>query len=680
MALPPVNVDTNRPTDGGYKAEQPSLPKLTEPLRDTPQSITSVPRAVIDDQGANTLRDTLRNVPGISLAAGEGGAQGDNTTIRGFSARNDIFIDGIRDFGSYYRDSFNFERVDVLKGPSSILFGRGSTGGVINQVSKTPRLEPFVDGSAALGTDDTRRLTADVNQPIPELGQGAAARLNLMAHESGVADRDVVYYSRFGVAPSLALGIGTPTRLNFGYFHLSEDDIPDYGHPFFLSRPTFPERSNFYGFAKGDFLNTDVDVLSAQVEHDFSPALTLRSQFRFGNYQRSIRATEPQILAGTPSSTLVSALRINRNQITAESTERILENQTDVTARFTTGPIEHTAVAGIEISREDSKPVRTAFTGVPTTTLVAPNPDDAFAGTPRTTSATRSTVDTRGVYALDTLKLGEQWQLIGGLRFDNFDSKSTQSVPPATSFRRIDDVVSYRLALVYKPVEAGAVYVSYGNSFNPSAEAIALAAANASTPPEETTVLEAGAKWDVTERLALRGAVFRDDKTNARTPDPNNALLNVVQGEQRVDGFELEATGRVTDRWQVFAGYAYLDSRVLKSTTVSEIGRPLQNTPRHSGNLWTTYDLPGGFQIGGGAFYVGSRAASTVPDAATGLTRQVPGYVRFDAMAKYAITEHVDLQLNLYNLTDKYYYETIHPAHLIPGGGRSALITTFFHF
>ncbi len=241
-----------------------SSPKYSEPVIDTPQTITEVPRSVMDQQGTTTLRDALRNVAGISLAAGEGGAQGDNLTIRGFTARNDLFIDGMRDFGSYYRDPFNVQEVEVLQGPSSVTFGRGSTGGVVNQASKTPGLDASIAGSLQMGTDLTRRVTLDINEPLPKLGSGAAFRLNLMGNLNDVSERDVAENRRFGIAPSLALGLGTATRWNFSYFHQTADDIPDYGIPWLFNGPAPVNRTNYYGFADGNYLRTYDDIGSSE--------------------------------------------------------------------------------------------------------------------------------------------------------------------------------------------------------------------------------------------------------------------------------------------------------------------------------------------------------------------------------------------------------------------------------
>ncbi|TAK05843.1 MAG: TonB-dependent siderophore receptor [Candidatus Manganitrophaceae bacterium] len=682
--LPEVVVPGKQEKEESYKSEASSLPKYTEPLRDTPQSITVVPQDLMEEEGVTTLREALRNVAGISLAAGEGGSQGDNLTLRGFTARNDIFLDGMRDFGSYYRDPFNLQAVEVLKGPSSITFGRGSTGGVINQVSKMPGLTPHVEGTLGFGTDRTRRATADIQEPLQELGPGASLRLNLMVNDSHVADRDIAENRRFGFAPSLAFGLGTPTRLTFSYFYQSENDIPDYGIPWLFNQPAPVPRNNYYGFEKDNFLETAVDIGTARLEHDFNNAVTLRNQIRYGHYSRDARITEARI-AGTPTpATPLSAINVTRNQIVAESVETFFQNQLDMIARFNTGFIDHALVAGIEVGRETSDPIRSTFAGVPVTSLLDPDENQPFAGTPTVTSRVDTTADSVGVYLIDTLKLGKQWELTGGLRWDRFDASYKQSVSPAAAFDRTDQMLSWRGALAYKPAPNGSVYFGYGTSFNPSAETLSLSAANANLEPEKNETYEVGSKWDLfSDSLALRAALFRTEKTNAREPDSNNPLLNVLAGKQRVDGIEVEAAGRLTDRWQIFTGYAYMKSELVRSVFFpSAVGSQLANVPKQTFNLWTTYALPWGVEIGGGGRYVGSRTASTtVPlDPITGLVKEAPGYWAFDAMAEYYLMELIEIQLNLYNLTDKYYYEQLHPAHIVPGPGRSALLTMRFEF
>jgi catecholate siderophore receptor len=658
-----------------------SLPKYSAPLVDTPQSITVVPQHVLESQGVSTLRDALRNVAGISLAAGEGGAQGDNLTIRGFSARNDLFIDGMRDFGSYYRDPFNYQEVEVLQGPSSVTFGRGSTGGVVNQATKTPQTGRLFGGSLEFGTDATRRVTADFNQP---LGPGAAFRVNVMGHESGVAGRDIAESRRFGIAPSLVLGMGKPTRLTLSYMHEQANDIPDYGVPWLFDRPAPVAHENYYGFEHGNFLKTDVDMGTAKLEHDFNPYISLRSQVRYANYAREARITEARVATGVTPDTPVADIEVLRNQIAVDSGETFFENQTDVIFTFRTGFIRHKLVTGVEAGRETSDPIRFAFTGVQGTSLLHPDTKDIFAGEQSIRTRVNAATVSVGSYALDTLRLGQRWELTGGVRVDRFDANYEQTLPTVTQFDRVDVMTSWRGAIVFKPADNGSIYFDYGNSFNPSAESLSLSAANVDTAPEENKTYEVGTKWDLfAGKLSMRAAGFRTDKTNTREPSIDDPTLNVLSGSQRVNGVQLEANGRITSRWQIFTGYAYLDSKVVRSLSFPlSIGARLANVPRNAFTLWSTYDLPWRLEVGAGGQFIDSRtASSTAPnDPTTGLLKQVPGYWVFNAMARYPLMEHIDFQVNVYNLADKYYYDQLHPGHLVLGVGRSALMGINFKF
>jgi len=667
------------------RAEGVGLAKYSQPVLDTAQTINVVPQHVMEEQGVTTLRDALRNVAGISLAAGEGGSQGDNLTVRGFTARNDIFLDGMRDFGSYYRDPFDQESVAVLQGPSSVVFGRGSTGGVVNQTSKAPRSEGFVAGSLSAGTDATRRVTLDIDQPLRALGQNTAFRLNLMGNDSNVAGRDVATNRRYGIAPTLAFGTGTSTRLTLGYFREWEDDIPDYGIPWFFDRPAPVPRQNYYGFTHGNFLKTGDDVGTAKFEHDFSPSLSLRSQLRYANYPRDAVITEPQVNAPNTPTTPLSQVAVTRNEIAVNSVESFWDEQTDVSASFHTGSVRHTLVAGLEFARETSDPTRFAFSNVPATSLLAPDPNQAPPGAFTIRSRVSTTAYTAAAYVLDTAALGAKWELTGGFRWDRFSTDYTQSVAPESAFRRVDEMPSWRGALVYKPAQNGSIYVDAGTSFNPSAETLSLSAATANLPPQKNLTFELGTKWEFfSGRTSLGGSLFRTDQTNTREPDPNNPLLNVLAGSERAQGVEIQASGRLTDRWQLLSSYAFIPSEVVKSNYYpASVGYPLANVPRNTFNVWSTYQFPWKhLEFGGGTNFVDSRtASSTVPlNPTTGLLKQVPGYWVANAMVRYPITDRLDLQINAYNLTNNYYYDEPHPGHVIPGAGRSILVGFNFQF
>ena len=679
-----------------YKPETVASPKYTEPLLDIPQSITVIPQAVIQEQGATTLRDILRNVPGISMQAGEGGVPaGDNLSIRGFNARTDLFADGVRDFGGYSRDPFNVQQVEVAKGPASSTTGRGSTGGSVNLVSKTPGLDPFYTSSLGIGTDDYFRGTMDVNQPLAPkrkdwLG-GTSLRLNALWHENDTPDRDAVTNERWGVAPSLAFGLGTPTRLTFSYFHLEQDNVPDYGIPWvpantnallaaYSDKAPPVDYSNFYGITARDYEKTDTDMGTVLIEHDLNDSLKLRDQFRYGVNDRDSVITAPRFVNANTSTT------INRQLQSRDQKDTILANQLDLTAHLETGKISHDLVTGFEYDHETSENyarVQSPANATPTTDLFNPNPGDPFNGTiNRTGVKADSTADTYSLYAFDTMKLGEKWELTGGLRWDYFTvdyANTTNGVGPTLS--NADDMLSWRTALIFKPAEQGSIYLGAGTSFNPSAEGLTLstaanAANNLNTPPEESRTIELGAKWEFFQRrLMLTTAIFWTDKYNARTEDPTDPTdVVVLNGEQRVYGVEFTAAGRITDKWQVFGGYTWMHSEITESENAAEIGNELANTPAHSFSLWTTYSLPFGFEIGGGAQYRGDVYSSNAN------TRQADGYWLFDAMVSYRVNKHLTVQLNGYNLADEEYIGSVGGGHFIPGAGPSAVLSANLTF
>jgi len=671
VQLPPVSVEGQRPIgERSYQPQQSSSPKYTEPLLDTPQTITIVPEALIKDQGATTLREALRYVPGVSMVAGEGGGpQGDALRIRGFVANTDIYVDGMRDIAQYSRDPFNIEQIEVVKGPSSAYSGRGSTGGSVNLVTKTPRLGAFYGGDVTGGTDETRRVTVDVNQPIAIGIPGTAFRINAMMHDSEFAGRDVIENERWGLAPSLALGLGTPTRFNVAYQHFESEGIPDYGLPTINGRVAPVRKENFYGFRSLNTEETDNDSITAEIEHDLTSWLTIRDQVR---YQRDLRFS----IVSPPRNPNIAANTVTRNPTGRDNETTFAINQLDGTAKFQTGFVEHTLVAGVEISRERVENTPITFANAPIDRLFNPNPDAAFTGTRTRGALTESEGDNFAIYAFDTLKFGPQWEFVGGLRYDDYDFDTTNQATGVTISQNTSEP-SWRAALIYKPIPNASVYVSYGNSFNPSAEALGLTAATANVDPEENESYEIGVKWDVFgEKLSLTAALFRTDKTNARETDANTGVTDLF-GEQRAQGLELGAAGNITDKWAVFAGYVYTDSEVLETVAAGiPDGAELPNAPKHTVTLWTTYELPWRLQVGGGFTYNSERflnANNTTKDGS---------YALFDALIAYHVTDNVDIRLNILNIGDEFYIERAHAggAHAVPGAGRTALLSTSVRF
>ena len=661
-------------------------PKFTQALRDIPQTIAIIPKETIQAQGATTLRDVLRNVPGITFQAGEGcgGLPGDSFTMRGFSASNDLFIDGVRDAGGYSRDAFNLEQVEVAKGPSSSIAGRGATGGAINQVTKSPGLQSASTASVGVGGADYRRATLDVNQPFGAPTIGAAFRLNAMWTDTGVPGRDVVENRSWAVAPSVATGLGSPMQLVLKYQHLTQDNVPDYGLPW-GSSPGFPtgafrsnpsiDQSNFYGLRDYDFEDIANDVATGEVLHRFNGALTLRNVTRYSRSDRDSAITSPR----PPNRQLQRRTMANTN----------VANQTNLTASIATGSMRHDVVTGVELSRETTSNQNSAqTTNQPQVSIIDPNPGDRPFGPMPANSGNPSdtTLHQAGAYVFDTINISPRWQLTGGLRFDVVDvdhALTTLATREVSSIRNSDSMMSWRGGIVYKPRPMGSVYLGYGTSFNPSVDAAATGAAlsttataanNPNLAPEETHNYEAGTKWDVLgNRLSLTGAVFRTEKINART---RNAASDpfVLAGKQRVEGVELGASGNITSRWSALAAYAFMHSRIDASANAAEEGMNLALTPESTLNLWTSFALPWEITVGGGVQYMDAVFRNTTS------TTVVPSYWLVNGLASYAVNEKLTLRLNGQNLADAQYVDRVGGGHYIPGPRRQVLLNLDVRF
>lgn len=679
-----------------YKPERLQTPKYTEPLRDIPQTITVIPKAVIEDRGAFSLRDVLRNTPGISMQAGEGGGglPGDNLSIRGFNARGDMYQDGMRDTGSYNRDPFNTEQVEVAKGPSSTTSGRGATGGSINLSTKMANQERGGSLSQSFGTDNLYRTTVDYNQPISD---HMALRVNGLYHSADTPGRDITNQERYGMAASLAFGLGTDTRLFLNYQHLTENNIPDYGIPWVPSNGPFigagarlnnygdqappVDFDSFYGRENTDYEDVQSDIFTAILEHDFNDNLKLRNVLRYGRVDRDSLITAPRFvdLDPVPNDDVHEYDgSLNRQMQRRQQLQEILTNQTILTANFETGLLKHALVTGMELAWERQVNANAARADVAgRSDIFDPNLNDGvYTGRPVLPGGAESHLDTFSVYAFDTINITRFVELSGGLRYDHLEYESRG--PGGTAgVAGSDDLISWKAGINIKPVENGSIYFAYGTSFNPSIDTntgLGLSAANSQLNPEENRNFELGTKWDLfDDRLALSAALFRSEKTNARTNDP--ILGTVLAGDQVVQGVEFGLNGQITDNWSIFAGYAYMDSEVRDSGVVAELGQTLGNTPDHSFNIWTTYNLPFRVQIGFGAQYVGDRQNGN-----SNTSRTAPGYWTCDAMINYEVTEKFNVRLNVYNIADERYIDRVGGGHFVPGAGRSAAITATYKF
>ncbi len=646
-----------------YKTDTSSSAKYAVPLLDTPQTITVVPQALMREQRALSLKEVLVNVSGITFNAGEGGGgSGDSINIRGFSANANMQIDGLRDSSQNNRtDTFNIESVEVIKGPNSVFGGAGTTGGSINQVSKQPQLRDFAELGASVGTDNYRRLTLDANQSLEGVGSGSALRLNLMAHENDVPGRDEIDRQRWGIAPSLLLGLSEDTRLTLSYLHQRDDNLPDYGVPAFDGqRLAGVDRDAYFGWKNVDKEEIQTDAFTVKFEHDFSDSLRLQNLSRYSLVERDTVISASHVnLTGVPAGRYTPA---GPQGYGRDVTSEMWINQTNLTANFDTMGLGHTLVTGVEVSREDyyrnTYNNGLVFTGK---NYDLGNPPGYYDGpTTKTRTAETSTeLENQAVYAFDTIALNEQWDLSLGLRYDWIKGEAKNLALPAGTITRVDSrdkEFSGRAGVVYKPAENGRIYLAYGTSFNPAAEALAstgaLTAAAAELDPEENATWELGTKWELlNNRLQLDAALFRVEKTNARETMADGSTQ--LAGEQRVQGAEFGVTGRISQQWNVFANYTFLDSETLKAANTPDgaarEGQALANTPPRSFNLWTTYELPAGWRLGYGARYASERNVTASTKA------KLDAYWVQNAMVGYKVSDELDLQLNVNNIFDKDY-------------------------
>jgi catecholate siderophore receptor len=655
--------------------------KLADVPLNIPQSLTVISSELIAQQGATRLEEALRNVPGITLNAGEGAARGDTVNIRGFSAFNDFFIDGIRDAAVYTRDIFDADAVEVLEGPSAVLFGRGSTGGAINQVTKAPLLAPLENITSMAGTNDLLRTSADFNFPF---ARAAALRLNLMGESSDVAGSDFARNRRWGIAPALGFGIGTPDSLTLTYLHQHENNVPDNGIPFVDGLPAAVPRSSDFGLVSDTNTATD-DIATVQYKHDFSPEVGIADTVRYAHYVFDYESAMPNF-GNTPpaAATPLSAILVGRDRPASSGVQTNLTEQLDLVAHFNTGPITHAFMTGLEVTRQTSdldrysNPFNANNTWIAATALLAPNPVEALPGVLPVSSRQDTTARSDSFYVTDAIGLNRYFDLLASVRFDRFAAAYDQlnvSSGAVLDLHHIDDVASPRAAIEFKPSAVQTYYLSYGTSFDPSAEALTLTTKTANLGPVKAKSYETGAKESLLGGgLLLSAAVFRTEVDNAQTNDPDNPTLTILNGNQRVDGLQLQANGHLTRNWELFAGYSLLDGTTLTSGTAAYVGKALPNVAHNTLNLWTEYYLPFGIEVGGGANWTGPRFADS------GESARVPGFVVWNAMVSYQLSPKVTLQLNGLNLFNRYYfaapyYTSASENHVIPGPGRSATLS-----
>lgn len=693
------------------KVDQSANTKFVAPLLDTPKSVSVISKKLIEDTQVTTLADALRTVPGITLGAGEGGnPNGDRPFIRGYNSESSMYVDGVRNSTSQNREMFAVEQVEVIKGSASSLGGAGSVGGSVNMISKVAKKGDFLEGSVAGGTDNYQRITLDGNK---DFGNGIAARVAVMGHHNEKAGQhDGAEYKRAGIAPSITFGLDTPTRAKLSYYYLKSDDTPDSGVPYnydaskkaTVGKPVDVKQGIYYGLLDRDFQKQENQIGTIKLEHDLNDNLTITNTAVYNKSTNDYLWTQPDDSKGNVLNDKVWR-RIN-SRITDTD---IFTDQLALTGKFNTGAIKHKFNVGAEYSdqKSDKGSYTTTYPGYTGTTtggfnsdckindawctsLTNPNSKEEWLGSAvANRNTTTTTTKVTSVYLLDNIEFNPQWLLDLGVRWDKFDTEQVTNATGA-KLENNKDFFTYQAGLTYKPMKNGSIYASYATSANPvgvdggdGSEAIGQAYMD--LKPEEARTYELGTKWDfLDERLNLTAAVFRTEKQNTRIQLDAGTYTN--GGESKVDGIELTATGKITDKWDITAGYSYLDSEMTNpgpSCTRAGVctfpnpakGKQLPNVPKNSATLWTTYQVLPQLTVGAGALAMDK----VYGDAAN--TKFVPGYVRYDAMARYNVNKNVDLQLNLNNLSDKRYFTKAYASHYATEAeGRNAVLSINFKY
>lgn len=639
-----------------------SATKMDLPLRDVPQSIAVVNSELMRSQAVTSMQEAVRNVPGVNVHLGEG--RRDQILIRGFSALNDQFVDGFRDDSPYYRDLSNVDRIEVVKGPASVLYGRGSSGGIVNRITKSPVPEGVLAEISTMGGSyGSKRLATDFGMPF--FREQLTFRITGAAEDSGTFRQDTGV-SRYALAPSLLWQPSNRTQFVFQSDNLYDDRIPDRGIPSLNGSPAPVDKATYYGDPSSDYLRNKVYGQSLRFEHR-TDRWNIRNNFRHTRYDNDFSNTQPNNVVVTDAGPMVS-----RQQYNVNSDQSNFFNQTEASTSAHL-LVKHTILVGAEYGFQSRDSVR--YTGTAASvSLVDPVLTPAVLGTTPTTNNVFDGITT-ALYVQDLLQFGQKWKAMLGGRFDYFKQTLWDRSPAQANLGRIDRQFSPRAGLVYQPHTYVSLYGNFSRSFQPSGEALSLAANAAELKPETTENYEIGGKFDLLGgRMDTTLSVFRLDRNNVKTTDPANPSKLLPIGVQRTDGVEISVSGRVINRLEVYGGYALLASTILKSNSVSS-GVPLEGkrpamVPRNSFNLWSTYTFENGFGFGGGIYY------NDVRYAETNNLVMLPSYTRVDGTLFYR-KRHYDIALNIRNLANADYYESAHANYqIMPGAPINGTITT----
>jgi catecholate siderophore receptor len=644
-------------SDGYLATNSVTATKTDTPLIDIPQTINVVTRDQLDDQAHHSLADILRYVPGTTVGQGEGNR--DQITLRGQNTTADFFLDGVRDDVQYYRGLYNIERVEILKGPYALIFGRGGGGGIINRVQKSPLSDDVIyAGQASINSFGAYDLSADVNTPLSDV---AAVRINAI-YENLDSHRDFVGGARYAWNPYVAFKLNDAWKLGLSYEYVNDDRTTDRGVPSIAAgvgqpnRPIAGYRDQFFGVPGANYTKLEAQIAKLRLDGALTPNLSFSGTILYGDYDKIYLNVYPNGAATAPSGTVALAAY-------SDPTQR--ENfiaQANLVWDVETGPLTHKILVGTEYG--DQKSANRRFNGVfSSTTLSLTNPIFPTVNFSELSRDTVSDVKFFSAYVQDQISFGDHIDIVAGLRYDNFDIEGTDLFPTVDRpFARKDEKVSPRLGLIFKPQENISLYGSYSQSFLPRSgdQFLALTVTQQNLAPEKFTNYELGAKWDVQPNLNLTLAVFQLERSNATKPDPGNPVASINIGTTRTQGVELAVTGKIMSSWQVHGGYSYQDATLAGNDSLR-----LGQVPKHQASLWNRYDFNDRFAAGLGIIHQSSQFAAirTVPN-----TTKLPAFTRVDAAFYFDLSDALQLQLNVENLLNTDYFSDAHNNNNISTG------------
>lgn len=670
-ALKTVTIVGQKERNSEYvRLETGAATKTPTLLRNVPQAVTVINRALINDQGMQNMADVVRYVPGITMGQGEGNR--DQPTIRGNSTSADFFVDGVRDDAQYYRDLYNVERVEALKGSNAMIFGRGGGGGVINRVVKEAGWTPAGDLTLQGGSYENRRATLDVGRGLNSL---IAARFNGI-YENSAMFRDNVWLKRQGINPTLSIASPSEmTRVNLGYENFVDYRTADRGIPSFGNAPVQADISSFFGNPAVNYVSARVNSGSASVSHATSSGFNFNNQTRFTSYDKIYQNVLPGTVTADGADVSLSAYN------NAQQRKNIF-NQTDVTYLARTGSVGHTLLLGAELGRQVTDNFRNTGFFNDTSTTFTTSVISPVISAPVTFRQSATDADnhltntTRSIYTQDQIELTDYVQMIAGVRYENFGIRYHNNRND-TNLARNDAMVSPRLGLLLKPIAAASLYANYSVSYLPSAgdQFSSLTDVTKALEPEKFGNLEAGAKWDVADRLALTAAVYRLDRSNTRAPDPNDPSLVVQTGSQRSSGYELGISGQVIPIWGVAGGFSRQKAIITSTTSAAAAGTTVPLVPTTTLSFWNKLQVAPRFSLALGVTH------QTDMYAAITNTVKLPAFTRVDVGIYYSLTGDVGTQVNLENIFNEKYYPLANGnSNITPGSPRAVRVSLTTHF